>query len=198
MSAQATERKVWWKVALLTVPVIVVLGNLSGLLSNSGFGNPWFDAVEKPSFMPPGWLFGVAWTILYTLMGIAVAMVISAPSSALRRRALTFFAAQLILNYLWSPVFFGAGAIDFGFLTIIAMIALLLLTIALFWRVERVAALLLLPYLAWLCLRPRSTMRSGASILAPTGRHWGSLGDNDAVAKPLLRGLRQDLSLIHI
>nr|WP_245198159.1 TspO/MBR family protein [Sphingomonas kaistensis] len=152
VTAQATERKAWWKVALVTVPVIVVLGNLSGLLSNSGFGNPWFDAVRKPGFMPPGWVFGAAWTTLYTLMGLSVAMVISAPDSSWRSRGLSFFFAQLILNYLWSPVFFGAGAIDFGFLIIIAMAVALCLTISLFWRVEKVAALLLLPYLAWLCL----------------------------------------------
>ncbi|UUR09396.1 tryptophan-rich sensory protein [Sphingomonas glaciei] len=150
--AQATERKAWWKVALVTVPVIVVLGNLSGLLSNSGYSNPWFDAVRKPGFMPPGWVFGVAWTILYTLMGLSVAMVISAPNSAWRRRGLIFFTVQLVLNYLWSPVFFGAAAIDVGFLIIIAMAVALCLTISLFWRVEKVAALLLLPYLAWLCL----------------------------------------------
>src|SRR5688572_8580379 len=93
--AQATERKAWWKVALITVPVIVVLGNLSGVLSNSGYSNPWFDAVRKPGFMPPGWVFGVAWTTLYTLMGISVAMVISAPNSPWRQRGLIFFFVQL-------------------------------------------------------------------------------------------------------
>lgn len=152
MSSQASTRSAWWKVALITVPVIVVLGNLAGYLSNSGFSNPWFDAVEKPGFMPPGWVFGVAWTTLYTLMGIAVALVLTAPDSAWRRRGLTFFFFQLALNYLWTPVFFGAGAIDWGFILIIAMAAALCLTISLFWRVNRVAAMLLLPYLAWLCL----------------------------------------------
>ena len=152
MSSQASPRRTWWKVALLTVPAIVVAGNLSGYLSNSGFSNPWFDAVEKPSFMPPGWVFGAAWTTLYTLMGISLALVIAAPDSAWRRRGITFFLVQLALNYLWSPVFFGAAAIDWGIVIIIAMAVALCLTISLFWRVNRVAALLLLPYLAWLCL----------------------------------------------
>jgi tryptophan-rich sensory protein len=58
------------------VPLIVTLGSLSGYLSNSGFSNPWFDAVQKPSFMPPGWVFGATWAILYALMGVAVAMVL--------------------------------------------------------------------------------------------------------------------------
>ena len=81
ITSDSDTTRPWWKVALVTVPVIVVAGNLSGLLSNSGFGNPWFDAVRKPSFMPPGWVFGVTWTILYTLMGISVARVISAVDS---------------------------------------------------------------------------------------------------------------------
>jgi tryptophan-rich sensory protein len=161
MTMQATDRRRWWKVALVTVPVIVVAGNLSGLLSNSGFGNPWFDAVEKPSFMPPGWVFGVAWTILYALMGLSLAMVIAAADSGLRRRAILFFVAQLVLNLAWSPVFFGAGAIDWAFLIVLAMAALLIVTVALFWRVKRVAALLLLPYLAWLCLATALTYEIG-------------------------------------
>jgi tryptophan-rich sensory protein len=152
LSTQASTRTTWWKVALLTVPAIVVAGNLSGYLSNSGFSNPWFDAVEKPSFMPPGWVFGAAWTTLYTLMGISLALVITAPDSAWRRRGIAIFLVQLALNYLWSPVFFGMGAIDWGIIIIIGMAVSLCLTISLFWRVNRVAALLLLPYLAWLCL----------------------------------------------
>ena len=161
MSMQATDQTRWWKVAFVTVPVIVVGGNLSGLLSNSGFGNLWFDAVEKPSFMPPGWVFGVAWTILYALMGVSLAMVIVAADSGLRRRAILFFVAQLVLNLAWSPVFFGAGAVDWAFLIVLAMAALLIVTIALFWRVKRVAALLLLPYLAWLCLATALTYEIG-------------------------------------
>jgi tryptophan-rich sensory protein len=161
MTMQATDRRRWWKVALVTVPVIVVAGNLSGLLSNSGFGNPWFDAVEKPSFMPPGWVFGVAWTILYALMGLSLAMVVAAADSGLRRRAILFFVAQLVLNLAWSPVFFGAGAVDWAFLIVLAMAALLIVTVALFWRVKRVAALLLLPYLAWLCLATALTYEIG-------------------------------------
>jgi hypothetical protein len=62
--------------ALVTVPVIVLLGFLSGKFANSGFGNRWFDALEKPALMPPGWAFGAAWTVLYILMGLAFAMIL--------------------------------------------------------------------------------------------------------------------------
>jgi tryptophan-rich sensory protein len=102
--------------------------------------------------MPPGWVFGAAWTTLYTLMGISLALVIAAPDSAWRRRGIIIFLVQLALNYLWSPVFFAMAAIDWGFIIVIAMAVALCLTIPLFWRVNRVAALLLLPYLVWLCL----------------------------------------------
>jgi hypothetical protein len=59
----------WWRYALITVPAIVLLGSLSGWISNSGYGNEWFDALDKPFFMPPGWAFGVVWPILYACWG---------------------------------------------------------------------------------------------------------------------------------
>ena len=152
MATKVTERKVWWKYAIVTVPLVVIVGNIIGGLSNSGFGNPWFDAVQKPRFMPPGWVFGVAWGILYTMLGISLALVLAAPESPNRSRGLTMFFVQLALNFAWSPVFFGLGAIDAAFIVVIAMAAAACLAFSFFWRVERVAGLLLLPYLAWLCL----------------------------------------------
>lgn len=152
VATQVPETQNWWKIALLSVPVIVGLGSLSGYLSNSGFGNPWFDATEKPAFMPPGRVFGVTWTTLYALMGVALALVLASPRSGPRQRGLAFFFAQLALNFAWSPVFFGAGAVDWAFLVILTMNVLVTCTIIAFWRVKAVAGVLLLPYLAWLCL----------------------------------------------
>jgi len=142
----------WWQVALVTAPLIVAAGSLSGYLSNSGFGNPWFDNVQKPGFMPPGWVFGVTWTSLYTLMGVALAIVLTAPDSVPRRRGLLFFFVQLAMNFAWSPIFFGAGAVDWAFVVILTMNVAVTCTLISFLRVKRVAGLLLLPYLAWLCL----------------------------------------------
>jgi tryptophan-rich sensory protein len=142
----------WWKVALITAPVIVIAGSLVGYLSNSGFSNSWYVPLEKPSFQPPGWAFGVVWTILYALMGVATAIVLTSPPSRPRTRGLVLFAVQLGLNFAWSPTFFGAGAIDWAFLIILAMNVVVTATIVAFWRVRPLAGLLLLPYLAWLCL----------------------------------------------
>ena len=70
-----------WKKALITVPLIVGIGSLMGYLSNSGFSNDWYAALAKPSFQPPGWAFGVVWTTLYTMMGIALAAILNASTA---------------------------------------------------------------------------------------------------------------------
>src|SRR5512135_458990 len=106
--AENVRRNDWWKTAVATVTAIELLGGLSGWLSNSGYGNAWFDALQKPSFMPPGWTFGVVWPVLYAFMGIAVAMILVEPPSPRRQAALTLFFIQLVLNFAWSPIFFAA------------------------------------------------------------------------------------------
>ncbi|MDQ3144249.1 MAG: tryptophan-rich sensory protein [Pseudomonadota bacterium] len=141
-----------WKKALFTVPAIVIVGSLIGVLSNSGFSNDWYAPLDKPSFQPPGWAFGAAWTTLYTMMGIALAAILDEPASKQRSVALVLFFVQLALNFSWSPVFFGGGMIDVGLLVILAMNVVVTMTIIAFWKVRPLAGTLLIPYLAWLCL----------------------------------------------
>ena len=155
------SRWTWWKLALVTAPLIMLTGSLIGYLSNSGFENNWYAPLEKPSFQPPSWAFGVTWTILYALMGVALAMVLTSPRSQTRKLGLTLFAIQLALNFLWSPVFFGAGAIDWAFLIIMAMNVLVTAMIIAFWQIRPLAGLLLLPYLAWLCLATALNFETG-------------------------------------
>lgn len=136
--------------ALVTVPLLIVLGTLSGRLSDSGDGNAWFDALIKPDIMPPGWAFGVAWAILYALQGFALAIVLDARGAPLRGRAITLFVAQFLVNLSWSPVFFGLHQPRAGLFIIAAMFGIALATSFTFFRVRRAAGLLMLPYLAWL------------------------------------------------
>jgi benzodiazapine receptor len=148
--AEAAEARRWTGIALLTVPAIVLLGSASGWLSNSGYGNGWFAALAKPSFMPPGWTFGVVWTILYVLLGLAVAMVLALPPSPRRTLALTLFFAQLALNFAWSPIFFAGQDIALAKIVIFLMAVLAAAAAGQFVRLRRPAGLMMLPYLAWL------------------------------------------------
>lgn len=136
--------------ALVTVPLILLLGVASGQLSGSGYGNPWFDALIKPDLMPPGWVFGVVWPILYILMGFSLALVLSARGAAGRGLAIGLFVVQFVLNLAWSPVYFGAHDMVLALGLIAAMFVTTLVTILLFRRIRPLAALLLLPYLGWL------------------------------------------------
>ena len=140
----------WTRIALVTCPAILLFGTGSGWLSGSGYGNAWFAALAKPSFMPPGWAFGVVWPILYALMGAALAMVLAEPPSPRRRNALVLFFVQLALNFAWSPVFFAAHDISLARVLIFLMAALAATAAGQFFRLRRVAGLLLIPYLAWL------------------------------------------------
>jgi translocator protein len=136
--------------ALVTVPATVLLGSLSGLLSNSGFGNRWFDALRIPDIMPPGWLFGTIWPILYAMLGLALAMILHARGARGRGAALALFALGFALNLCWSPLFFAAHQITAAFYLILAMLAVTIATAFAFGRIRRAAAWLLVPYMMWI------------------------------------------------
>ena len=128
-----------------------MLGSASGLLAGSGADNGWYRALQKPDWNPPGWLFGVVWPMLYTLMGIALAMVVNARGAPGRGVAIGAFAVAFVANLTWSPVFFGKHLVSTAFWITLVMIATTVVTILLFARIRRGAAMLLIPYLAWLC-----------------------------------------------
>jgi tryptophan-rich sensory protein len=163
--AEDTVERPWTRFALVACPAILLLGSASGWLSNSGYGNGWFDRLAKPAFMPPGWTFGVVWPILYILMGIAVAMILAEPPSDRRRNALMLFFAQLALNFAWSPLFFAAHDISLAKLVIFLMAGLAAAAAGQFFRLRRVAGLLLIPYLAWLVFA--ATLNAAIETLNP-------------------------------
>jgi tryptophan-rich sensory protein len=148
--------------ALFTVPAILLLGTISGRMANGGDSNAWYAALEKPALMPPGWLFPVAWTILYIFLGLAIAMILNARGARGRVLAVSLFLAQLALNYTWSPVFFGMHKVGTALFIIIAMLLLATAATFLFARIRRNAALLMLPYLAWLAFAAVLNYQIGA------------------------------------
>lgn len=107
-----------------------------------------YDALELPSWAPPGWLFGPVWTVLYVMIGIAGWLLWRGATSG-RSKALLFWAVQLVLNLVWTPLFFGADRYGIALLEILLLWGFIVATIIVGWRVSRFAALLLIPYLAW-------------------------------------------------
>lgn len=174
IASKGQLRMSYLRYALVTVPLVLLLGILSGRLAGSGYGNPWFDAIEKPSFMPPGWAFGVAWTILYILLGLVLATILHARGARGRGLVLVLFLAQLVLNYAWSPLFFALHQTLAALILILAMIGVSAAATLLLWPIRRSAALLMLPYLAWLCFAAALTfeilrLNPGSPELVPGG-----------------------------
>lgn len=124
--------------------LVSFLPSLTGLAFPPG---AWYAGLDKPEWTPPSWLFGPAWTTLYLLMGIAAWRVWSRQA---RHPAISLFLLQLGLNALWTPLFFGLHRPDLAFFEILVLVAGVIATSIAFWRVDRIAAALLVPYLAWL------------------------------------------------
>jgi translocator protein len=110
----------------------------------------WYKGLAKPSFNPPAWLFGPAWTLLYLLMAVTAWLVWKQGICAAGvKLALAVFLVQLVLNVLWSVFFFGLRSPLAGLVDIIVLWLAILATIVLFFRVSVPAGVLLLPYIAW-------------------------------------------------
>jgi translocator protein len=150
LASKAQLRMSLLRWALVTVPLVVLLGTLSGTVAGSDSDNYWYASLVKPGFTPEGWIFPVAWTILYTLQGVALAMILHARGASGRGLAIGLFAAQLILNLAWSPIFFGLHRVTTAMVVILLMLALAATATWLFARIRKAAALLMLPYLGWL------------------------------------------------
>lgn len=136
--------------AVVTVPFVLLLGLTAGRIVPAGSDNCWYAALIKPAQTPPDWAFPVAWTTIYLLMGLALAMILNARGSRLRGPALWLFAAQLLVNLIWNPLFFGAHQVFWSLVAIVAMLALTVATAFVFARIRKLAAWCLVPYLVWI------------------------------------------------
>ena len=143
-------RMSYWRWAMVTVPAIVLIGSLSGLLSNSGYGNRWFAALNLPAITPPGWVFAAVWPLLYIGLGLSLAMVLHARGARGRGFALLLFFVQLVANFAWSPLFFGAHQVTTALYLIIFILMVTAATAFAFAPIRKAAAWLLVPYMAWL------------------------------------------------
>lgn len=136
--------------SLFLVPTVLLLGFLSGQVAGSAANNPWFEALVKPGIYPPPAAFGIVWSILYVMMGIALALVCSAWGARWRMLAIIAFVVQFAINLAWWPIFFAEHDIALAMAVLIALDVAVLVTIWLFWKTRRAAGIMLLPYLAWI------------------------------------------------
>ncbi|WEK43309.1 MAG: tryptophan-rich sensory protein [Candidatus Sphingomonas colombiensis] len=161
--------------AVVTVPLILLLGFLSGRSVTVGSDSPWYQGLAKPELTPPNWVFPVAWSTLYVLIGLALAMILHARGARARWLAIGLFVAQLALNLIWTPLFFGKHDISLALMDLVALLLLAIATTVLFGRIRPLAAWLMLPYLIWVSFAGVLTWRigqlnPGAETLVP-GAH---------------------------
>ncbi len=143
------QRKIF-KIAI-TVAICLIIGFLSSFVTQSSV-NDWYLTLNKPSFNPPNSVFAPVWSVLYLMMGVAAGVVWGKGFHHIWvKTALYHFGFQLLLNSLWSMVFFGLKNILAALFIIIALVVAILLTIKWFNVVSKKAALLMIPYLLWVC-----------------------------------------------
>lgn len=131
----------------ICVLLCLALGLLSGFSTVESINN-WYRFINKPVWNPPNWLFGPVWTLLYVMMGIALALVWHTKHQN-KKRAVTFFVIQFALNIAWSFIFFNLHAIGLAFAEIMIMFILIAFTMAAFYKISKPAAWLMIPYLTW-------------------------------------------------
>lgn len=137
-----------YKKLVSSLAITLVTGALAGIATANAI-DTWYATLNKPSFNPPNWLFAPVWTILYILMGIALYIIWNLPQSTARKTAMILFFVQLTLNFLWSFIFFNMHQTGWALVDIGAMLVAIVACIYFFEPLSVRAALLLVPYVAW-------------------------------------------------
>lgn len=141
------SRPVWKDIAFAVLPVVAA--SALGQIATMPNIPTWYAGLIKPSFNPPNWIFGPVWTLLYILMAYAFFRVLRTPDSAARSRAIVLFLVQIAVNAAWSWAFFGLHSTLGGVAVIVPLLAAIAWTMRAFFKVDRRAGYLLLPYFAW-------------------------------------------------
>lgn len=138
-----------WKIYGFWILLSEAVGALSGFLSREG-SMAFSERVLQPPLSPPAVLFPIVWTILYALMGVGAARIYLAEDSKARSRGLNLFVGQLVVNFFWSLIFFNAQAYGLAFLWLVLLWVLVILMTLAFYKVDKWAAYLQIPYILWL------------------------------------------------
>ena len=134
---------------LLASIIICEMAGVLGSIFTTSQIKGWYKTLEKPPFNPPNWIFAPVWTILFVLMGISLWLIWIEEIKISKKKAIIIFAGQLVLNILWSFMFFGLNSPVLGFLIIVPLWIAIFLTIKEFYKISKVASYLLVPYILW-------------------------------------------------
>ena len=137
------------RIYIISVLVSLGVGVLSALLTRGNMNI--YEEVSTPPLSPPSFLFPVVWTVLYALMGISAAMVLTSRTSSLvkRKNTLTVYGVSLLFNFFWSIIFFNIRAFLFAFVWLVVLFVLIILTIFKYFKINKTAAYLQIPYAVW-------------------------------------------------
>lgn len=133
----------------LCLAICLAIGILGGVSTRPAI-QTWYATLAKPPGTPPNWVFPLVWTTLYVMLALAWWLLWDRTPERQRGSAIAWFAAQLALNAIWSPLFFGNQAIGAALVVITLMVAATVATVVSAWRANKLAAILLMPYLAWI------------------------------------------------
>ena len=133
---------------LISILIVFSFGFIGSFFTTSSITN-WYAFINKPLFSPPNWIFGPVWTLLYILMGVSAFLIWQKRDNLKTKPALIFYGIQLILNALWSIIFFGMHNPGLALLEIIILWLFILITLIKFYKINKTAGLLFIPYLLW-------------------------------------------------
>lgn len=134
---------------LISIAIPLIVGGLSALITSENMN--LYSRIETPLLSPPGWIFPVVWTILYTLMGVSFYLVWNSNATIFeKKQAFLVYAIQLFLNFIWSPIFFNMRAYLIAFIVLFALWGFVLAMIIKFYKISKLAGILQIPYLIWL------------------------------------------------
>ena len=143
----------WQKIKTygISIAIPLAVGGLSALITRNSMDI--YDKINQPFLAPPSWLFPIAWTILYVLMGISTGMIYEdrTANKEDKKKAFMFYGFNLFLNFFWSIIFFNFGAFLIAFLWLMLLIFVIVKMITAFSKVNSAAAYLQVPYILWCC-----------------------------------------------
>ena len=130
------------------VAICITVSALSGAITATSVGT-WYQQLAKPAFNPPDWVFAPVWTVLYLMIAVSGWRIWQHRAAPRRTSALSVYAVQLAANFAWSAAFFGMRSVAGGLIVITILLFVIAANLSAFWRIDRWAGILLMPYLAW-------------------------------------------------